>query len=288
MKYAFFPGCTLKGTAAEAYEATVKVAERLGIKLTEIEGWTCCGATHLQDVDELTALAVNARNIALAEKMNLPILTACNTCTFMLKKAKAELDGGLAPKINKLLGKINLQYQGTSTITHLLWILANQDGLEQLKKNIKISLNGLIVAPFYGCHIIRPPELMDFEDYRNPRSLENLIQTVGAELVSGFSARTKCCGFHALFPAEKDVMHKTQEYTKLAATLGANCIVTPCPLCHMQLDIYQQAQVPVLHLAQFIGLALGLGVKELGIDRHVTRFDNIQSLLQNIKKISTN
>lgn len=275
MKYAFFPGCTLEGTAQEAYWSTVKVAALLGIELVEISGWTCCGATHLQDVDEKAGLVVNARNIALAESMNLPILTACNTCTFMLRKAKAELDGGLAREINEILVKTDLQYQGTSEITHLLWVLASERGLRQIAKKSKTKLTGLKVAPFYGCHILRPPQLMTFEDFRNPESLETLIDAVGAEVVPAFTPRTQCCGFHALFPAETDVMKKTAEYTQLAVELGADCIVTPCPLCHMQLDIYQQAGIPVLHLAQLIGLALGLTTEELGLHRHITKIKNI-------------
>ena len=125
MKYAFFPGCVLRGAASEAFLATVKVTEALGVELVEIPSWTCCGASHLQDVDELTALAVNARNLAIAESMGLPLLTVCNTCTLQLRRAKAALDtdAELKKKVNALLAPAGYEYKGTGRVTHLLWEL---------------------------------------------------------------------------------------------------------------------------------------------------------------------
>lgn len=277
MKYAFFPGCVLEGAAKEAHDATIKVAQALGIELVEIDGWTCCGASHMQDVDETAALAVNARNIALAEATGLPILTVCNTCTLTLREAKFRLDNGEKDSINSLLLHTGLQYRGTSVITHLLWILVEAYDQEKLKTKITRPLSGLKVAPYYGCHILRPPTIMNFEDHANPGSLEALITLLGATPLK-YSYRLKCCGFHSSFTAEADVISITGKTNLTAIEEGADCTVTPCPLCQMQLDMYQpegrkaagtDKNIPVLHLAQLVGLALGISPRELGMHRHI-------------------
>ena len=285
MKYAFFPGCVLEGAAKENYIATTAVAKALGIELVEIPGWTCCGASHVQDVDDLAATAINARNIALAEQMNMPLLTVCNTCTLMLRKAKAKLDGGQKEKVNGILATADLQYQGTSEITHLLWVLLKDYGLDKLQAAVKRPLKGLKVAGYYGCHILRPPALMDFEDYANPQSLEKLITALGAQPVD-FDAKLKCCGFHATYTAEPDMINITGQTNQSAVKAGADCMVTPCPLCQMSLDMNQpegqaavncQQEMPVLHLAQLVGLALGLTTEQLGINRHIAGREVIQA-----------
>lgn len=277
MKYAFFPGCVLEAAAKEAYIATARVARELGIELVEIPGWTCCGASHVQDVDELTAAAINARNIALAEQMELPVMTVCNTCTLMLRKSKHALDNGLKDKVNNIIGKTGLEYKGTSEVTHLLWALIRDYGLDNLQKKVVRPLKGLKVAGYYGCHILRPPQIMNFEDYAKPYSLEALVEALGAEPVD-FDAKLKCCGFHAVFPAEDSVHKMTGESNLSAINAGADCMVTPCPLCQMQLDMYQpegkaavktDKDIPVLHLSQLIGLALGLSPDALGMKRHI-------------------
>lgn len=277
MKYAFFPGCVLKGMAAEVYQAVRAVSEALGIELVELPGWTCCGGSHAQEVDETAALVVNARNISLAEGIGLPLMTMCNTCTLMLRKAKDELDQGRKEEINRLLAPANVKYQGSVRITHFMWALIEDYGLERLKSHVVRPLAGLKVAPYYGCHLLRPPEIMNFEDYANPKSLELITEALGAK-VADFPLRLKCCGFHAIFTAEKDVLKRTGELTQAALENDADVLVTPCPLCQMQLDMYQPEgqrtvgevkDMPVLHLPQLIGLSLGLSPKELGINRHI-------------------
>jgi succinate dehydrogenase / fumarate reductase, cytochrome b subunit len=277
MKYAFFPGCVLEGASQEAYMATMKVAEALGIELTEIPGWTCCGGSHLQDDDKTAALTVNARNIALAEEMGLPVLTVCNTCTLMLRQAKHELDNGEKDVVNQALLTAGLQYKGTSPVTHFLWVLVKEYGLSNLQKKVIKPLKGIRVAGYYGCHILRPPQIMNFEDYANPHSIEDLIRALGAEPVP-FDDRLKCCGFHSVFTSKEDTMKATGNINLSAINSGADCTVTPCPLCQMQLDMYQpegkrmvnaDRDIPALHLSQLIGLALGFTADELGMKRHV-------------------
>ncbi|WP_313802041.1 CoB--CoM heterodisulfide reductase iron-sulfur subunit B family protein [Cytobacillus sp.] len=291
MRYAFFPGCTLESAAEELMISTMKVAEALGIELIELKGWTCCGASHIQDVDDFLATSINARNIALGEKLGVSkIITVCNTCTLMLRTAKAKLDQNknLRAMVNEGLRSTGMQYKGNVEVTHLLWALIEDYGLDRLKEKVKRPLTGLKVANFYGCHILMPPKIMGFENHMNPQSMEMIAEVLGAESVK-FDQRLACCGFHAVFPAEKEVMKLTGMNCLSPKASGADCLITPCPLCQMQLDAYQpDAQkgfskditMPVLHLPQLIGLALGFSPQELAIQRHVV--DAIPVLTENV------
>ncbi|WP_277301656.1 CoB--CoM heterodisulfide reductase iron-sulfur subunit B family protein [Veillonella montpellierensis] len=281
MKYAFFPGCVLESAAKEDYMATKAVAKKLGIQIEEIDGWTCCGASHVQDIEPLTTLATNARNIALAEEQGLDVLTVCNTCTLMLREAKKELDEDVTKRtqVNNMLAQIGKEYKGTSNITHFLWVLIRDYGLNNLKAKVVKPLTGLRVAEYYGCHILRPQETMDFEDYQLPTSLFDLITAIGATPID-FSRKLDCCGFHAVYPAHDSVMQMTGSINADAAKEGADCVVTPCPLCQMQLDMFQKEaeqtvakdkDMPILHMSQLIGLALGVTPEEMGMpSRHLT------------------
>lgn len=270
-RYAFFPGCVLEQAASECRQATEAVMAALGVELVEIPGWSCCGASHVQDINEKEALAANARNLALAEEIGLPVLTVCSTCTLMLRKAKQELDGGAGAEINRYLAAGGLEYKGTVEVTHFLWELAGD--VEAWSGKVTRPLTGFKVSPFYGCHTIRPPKVQTFENALAPTSLERIIDALGAE-AAPTPERLKCCGFHAVYPAAKDVLRMTARAANGALTAKADCLVTPCPLCQMQLDMYQPdagvaGEMPCLHLAQLVGLGLGLPASALGLGRHV-------------------
>ncbi|MDR1490096.1 MAG: CoB--CoM heterodisulfide reductase iron-sulfur subunit B family protein [Desulfovibrio sp.] len=283
-EFAFFPGCVLTQAAKESMMALGAIAPRLGITLREIPGWSCCGASQSQDVDPLAAMVANARNLALADDMGLPVLTACSTCLLMLRRAKTEMDGGRKNHINTFLAEGNLNYKGSSEVTSLLWVLAQN--ADALKARVVKPLTGFKVAAFYGCHSLRPESALGFESSVNPASFETIVNALGAE-IAPFAKRLDCCGFHAVYPAENSVMRMTSEIVNSAANGGARCIVTPCPLCQMQLDIYQdtaqelsgsQARVPVLHLSQLAGLALGIPAKDLGLEYNVIHAGGITDM----------
>lgn len=279
-KYAFFPGCVLNAAAHEARMATEAVAARLGVELMEIPGWSCCGASQVQDIDQNTGLAVNARNLALAEKLGLDVLTACSTCALMLRTARQDLQS--APRkdeINKALATAGLEYKGTSDVTHILWLLA--DTAPEWAPMVKKPLANVRVASFYGCHTVRPPSVMSHESHLNPQSMETIITACGAKPI-GIPERLKCCGFHAVFPAEQTALRLTANAAADARKAGADCLLTPCPLCQMQLDMYQPdaqaangkgGDTPVLHLTQMVGLALGIEKEKLGLSRHIVSTD---------------
>jgi succinate dehydrogenase / fumarate reductase cytochrome b subunit len=283
-RYAFFPGCVLTKAAAEAQTALRAVAGALGVELVEIPGWSCCGASHVQDVDPLAALVANARNLALAERIGAPVLAACSTCALMLRQAKAELDNGRKNEVNIFLRVGDLTYNGTASVTMLLWELARD--IPALKARVKQPLSALKAAALYGCHTIRPNTIMDFENASAPRSFENVLAALGATPVP-FARRLDCCGFHATYAAEADALKMTAEIVDSAAKAGAHCVVTPCPLCQMQLDMYQddaaeatgvKARMPTLHLQQLVGLALGLPAKDLGLERNIVEPDALKNL----------
>ncbi|MGL4721847.1 MAG: CoB--CoM heterodisulfide reductase iron-sulfur subunit B family protein [Desulfovibrionaceae bacterium] len=272
--FAFFPGCVLEAASKEAKTATFAVAKKLGIELIEIDGWSCCGATHVQDIDQETALTVNARNLALAEKMGLPLITACSTCSMVLSGARKDLDNEKRrTEINGNLRDADIQYNGTTTVTHILWELVKRK--DDIKNAMVKTLSSLNIAPFYGCHTLRSEGVDKHQQYR-PTALEELISLLGATPID-YRERLKCCGFHAVFPAEIQVKKMNNITADAAIASGADFIVTPCPLCQMQLDMNQPTYLtssegkimPILYLTQMIGLALDCTEKELGLSRHV-------------------
>ncbi len=282
-EFAFFPGCVLSQAAKESKISLEAIAPILGIKLHEIKGWSCCGATQAQDVDPIATLVANARNLALAEGMNMPVLTTCSTCFLTLTRAKTALDRGQKDRINTFLAKGNMQYQGTTDVTSLLWVL--YQNVEMLRAKVVKPLSNLRVALFYGCHSLRPEKAIgNRESSVNPKSFETVVEALGAKIVP-FEKRLDCCGFHASYPAVKSVQKMSSQIVNNADENGADCIVTPCPLCQMQLDIYQEryqdvqnsdARVPIIHLSQLVGLALGLSKEQLGFEHNIVNTNSVK------------
>lgn len=274
-EFAFFPGCVLSQAAKESKMSLEAIAPILDIKLHEIKGWSCCGASQAQCVDPLASLVANARNIALAESMKMPLLTTCSTCMLTLTKAKNALDKGAKDHINEYLKVGGMNYKGDTEITSLLWVL--YQNLDTLKAKVVKPLSNLNVALFYGCHSLRPERELTKESSTNPKSFEAVVSVLGANIVP-FEKRLDCCGFHASYPAVKSVQKMSSQIVGNADKNGADVVVTPCPLCQMQLDIYQEryqdaqnsdVRKPIIHLSQLVGLALGLDNEKLGLDLNI-------------------
>lgn len=279
MKYAYYPGCVAKSGAPELYTSTAQVAQKLGIELVELTAASCCGAGVINEGDSFLSVLLNARTFAMAEDMNLEILTICSTCQGVMRQVKWQLDddSNLSAKTNEALAKINMQYKGEVKIRHLLWALVEDYGLQRLEQQIVKPLKDLKVAPFYGCYVLRPAEALQFESHEKPVSLEQLIATIGAEPVN-FDGETKCCGFPILFVQRETAFKMAGTYLNNAKQNGADIMVTPCPLCHISLDTYQaksanetktELNLPVMHLPQLIGLALGVEPEKLGLSKHM-------------------
>ena len=280
MKYAFFPGCVSQGAAPELYPAARLICQRLDIELEEIPAWTCTGAGVLQEKNQLFGDVLNARNFAKAEGMGLPILTICSTCQGVMGQANLRMkrDPAYLERINSYLAEEGLEYKGTAEPKHLLWILIEDVGLDKLLALVTRPLQGIRMAPFYGCYIVRPTEALDIAEHpERQTSLETLIATLGATVVD-FAGKTRCCGFPILTINEKNSMAMVGKHTAEAKDLGADAMVTPCPLCHLNLDGYQpkaaaqlrrKVDLPILHLPQLIGLAMGIPPQELGLQKHI-------------------
>ncbi len=280
MKYAFYPGCVSQGGAPELYPAARLICQRLDIELEEVRAWTCCGAGVMQEKNQLFGDTLNARTFAKAEQMGLTIMTICSTCQGVMSQANKRMrdDPDYLAQINSYLAEEGLEYKGTAQVKHLLWILIEDYGMDKLLAHVTRPLGNLRIAPFYGCYIVRPTEALDIEEHpERQTSLETLIQTLGATVVD-FSGKTRCCGFPILTINEKNSMAMVAKHTSDVKDLGADAMVTPCPLCHLNLDGYQpkaasqarrQIDMPILHLPQLIGLAMGISPTELGLKKHI-------------------
>ncbi len=289
MKFAYYPGCSARSTCAELNEAMHEVAARLGLALTQLDSATCTGARELRAIDPAGFHTLNVRILALAEREGLPLMTVCNTCTLNLLDAHAAFvdDPKLADEINRRLADEGLRYSGRTRISHFLWVLYEDLGIERLRAMVTRPLTGLSVAAFYGCHITRPPTRYGFVDSRNNAALEKLAEVLGCRPID-YSGRTECCGFHTAAHDERVAIKLTGAHIKSAKVNGAGAMVTPCPLCHTVLDGFQREierdmgeklDMPVLHLPQLVGLALGLSAAELRLDRHMATTRDIASLL---------
>ena len=278
MKYAFFPGCVSRGGCPELYPAAVKVAQKLGIELEELKDVGCTGAGVLStEVSD----PINARTFAKAERMGLPILTICSTCQGVMSQANHRLqnDAEYRRRINEeYLAEEGLEYQGTTQIKHMLWAIMEDVGLEKVKELVVNPLGGLKLSAFYGCYLRRPSEIMAPAPFQGRKSyLEELITAVGAEVVD-IKGKSKCCGFPILMHNERNSLQMAGDHTGEARDKGAEGMVTPCPLCHLNLDGNQpqaaqqrgkKIELPILHLPQMIGLAFGMTPKELNMPRHI-------------------
>jgi succinate dehydrogenase / fumarate reductase cytochrome b subunit len=284
LRYALFTGCTARESTPELMSSTLAVAKKLGIELELLDEASCCGASHLQDFDPFLSHVLNARNICYAEKKGLEMVTICNTCQLNTAQTKAALDSDdeLKARVNEKLAEVGLEYKGTSAIRHFQYALMEDFGLENLASKVQTPLSSFNVAPFDGCHNIRPSQLhgeanMNENPY-NPTSLEKIIDALEGKAVD-YEDKNRCCGFHVELQAPKTANRLSGNALLGAKDGGADMVVTPCPLCQIRMDVQQhnvgkemgrETAMPVLHLPQLIGLALGIENRELGLDRNVT------------------
>ncbi|RUM43782.1 MAG: heterodisulfide reductase subunit B [Hydrogenimonas sp.] len=289
LKYALYTGCTARESTPELLMSTMAVAKKLGIELVLLDEASCCGASHLQDFDDFLSLVLNARNICYAEKRNLPMLTICNTCQLntVMTKERLDSDEDLKSQVNEKLAEVGLEYKGTSSVRHFLYAIIDDYGLDKLAEKVERPLSDFNVAAFYGCHNIRPSHLHNKqnavnedsskENPYNPSSLDRLIEALQGKSVD-YESKNKCCGFHADLQAPKTANRLTGTALLDAIDNDADMMVTPCPLCHLNMDVKQHAaakemgrdiELPVLHLPQLIGLALGIDPEELGLKHNV-------------------
>lgn len=274
MKYAYYPGCSLEKTQRGYDESVREIFKALDQELIEIEDWNCCGATMYMSVRETVSLAVSARNLALAERMGLDILAPCSSCFTILSKTNRILNQipEMHRDVNEALAEGGLTFKGTAKVRHPVDVLMNDIGLEVMKNHFRRSLNGLKIAPYYGCQIVRPDKT--FDDRENPVLLDKMFAACGAEAVY-FPMKVRCCGGMLMTTFEETALKLNREILQCAADNGAEVIVTTCPLCHINLEGYQDRinkvygasfNIPILYFTQLLGIALGLSPQKLGLD----------------------
>lgn len=279
MKYAFYPGCVAKGGAPELYDSTLLVTQALGIELEELTGASCTGAGVLSERNPELADTLNARTFAMAEKLGLPLMNVCSTCHGVMSQANARLkqDPEYLARVNKHLAPEGLEYKGTTEIKHLLWVLMEDVGPDKLRAMVKQPLGDLKAAPFYGCYIVRPSWVLGYDEKpQRKHYLEDLIEVLGAEPVE-YKGATQCCGFPILTMNRTNSLTMTGNHVSEATAKGADCMVTPCPLCHLNLDggqveaagvVREHLDLPVLHLPQMVGIAFGIDHEKLGLHKN--------------------
>jgi len=275
MKYTYYPGCSVLATAKHYQESIDAIAGPLGIELEELDDWNCCGATAYMSVKELMSFAISARNLALAEQFHRDVVTPCSACFTVLNKTNqyfAEYPD-LRKKIGTTLEAGGLSYSGNLRVRHILDIVVNDVGNEKLASLVTKPLEGLKVAPYYGCQIVRPG--VDFDDPDDPQCMDRMIEALGASAIE-YSMKSKCCGASLMGTQENLALRLCKNLLLEAERNGADCIITVCPLCQMNLDVYQgkvnklfgmKFNLPVLYFTQLIGMAIGVPEKKLGFQR---------------------
>jgi heterodisulfide reductase subunit B len=283
--YTYFPGCSCSSEGgSKAYDWSIRaVCKVLDVNLSELEDWNCCGSTPSGSVDELGAFCLAARDLAIAEKSSRDMVTPCSACYVIFNRTNTYLKGypGLKRKVDEALSAGNLKYGGTVNVRHTLDILTTDIGYEAIKARVTKPLTGLKVAPYYGCQVVRPGFGFDHPEY--PQSLDKLVASLGGEPVP-FPLKTRCCGGSLIISEEDLALELTRKLLESASSNGAECLVTVCPLCQTNLDAYQSRvnrkfktnfKLPVLFFTQLMGIAFGLGEKELGTKNSIVSMEKV-------------
>jgi succinate dehydrogenase / fumarate reductase cytochrome b subunit len=284
MKVAYWPGCVSRGFTPELHGSMAKIAPLLDIELIELDRASCCGAGVISEHNQELADTLNARTFALAQQTDGALMmNICSTCQGSQSECQERLDANAEYRehINEHLTDQGLSYRkGEVENKNLLWLLVEDIGLEAVKEKVKRPLDNLRVGPFYGCYIVRPSDRLDIdEDHPRDTYLHRLIDALGGTVID-YAGAYRCCGFPIITMNKSASLKQAGRHVGDALDAEADCLVTPCPLCHLNLDLQQPLAarevgrdlgLPILHLPQLIGLALGLDPGELGMARHVVK-----------------
>lgn len=275
MRFGYYPGCALHGSSND-YERSVRAClGALGVELTELNDWICCGASAAHTLNHKLSLALPARNLAIAERDGLAeLLAPCPLCSMELLKARRGLRED--PELRKELSTIvELPVEGKSEVLNIIQVL-QRIGVDTIKAAVKKPLSHLAGACYYGCLLTRPAKILGFDDCERPQAMEEILAALGAAAVN-WNYATECCGAGMTLANEATVLELSNKIMTNAGAHKANCLVVACPMCHVNLDM-KQADVerkysvhhglPVYYLSDLVGLALGLSEKDLGIDTH--------------------
>lgn len=271
----YYPGCALHGSSND-YEQSVRAClDKLGVQLRELDDWICCGATAAHSLNQKLAVALPARNLAIAERDGLgEVLAPCPMCSMELLKANEALARD-AKLREEMASVVELPIAGWACVLNLIQVF-QKVGLERIRETATRKLEEFRPACYYGCLLTRPPETLHFDDCEQPNSMETMLRELGADPVE-WNYKTECCGAGMTMADEDIVLELSHKILTNAADHGANCIVTACPMCHVNLDMKQadverrygtKHDMVVYYLSDLVGLALGLNEQALGVNRH--------------------
>lgn len=279
-EFAYFPGCSLEKLAVGYHISAQETAKKLGVKLHELDDWNCCGSTTYFHIDELLAYTLTARNLAIAEKTGLDVVAPCSACFknmfFTARNMKDDPD--LAEHINFALEEDGLQFSGNIRVRHLLEMFSQDLGVDEIKAKVTNPLEGMKVAPYYGCQILRPRKDHDSAvALETPQYFEELLTAIGATPVD-YPLKTRCCGGSLIISSRVAALSMVRNLLQSAVERDADVIATACPMCQVNLECYQQSvnqefgtdfNMPVLYFTQLLGLALGIPKNKLGIGKEL-------------------
>ena len=274
MRYAYYPGCSSHSTARDMHESATAVARALGIELVEIDGWSCCGATAAHQTDRVLAASLPAANMLLAKQMGLDTVVTCAACYNRMKVTNHEVSSSvdMRASVAEMVGQ---PYDGAVAVRHIVEVLLEDFGLEKLRKSFTRSLGGLKVASYYGCLLVRPHDVTNFDDAENPTILDRLVDAMGGESID-WPGKVDCCGGGLNLTRTDVVVKLSGSIIDMAVSSGADCITVACPMCQASLDLRQKDmekqsgrryKIPIVYITQLLGLCLGIPRKELGLNR---------------------
>lgn len=286
MRLAYYPGCSLDATAVEYGMSTEKIAKLLGIDLWEIPDWSCCGASSAHQTSHLLALALPARNLAIAEKEGLDVLAPCAACYNRFRTVEHEVRNSARAK-SQVEAAIEMEYTAANKTISILELLADRYGLDNLAARITNPLKGMRPACYYGCLLVRPVTITGFDDPENPMSMDRVMETIGASPVD-WSYKAECCGAGLAVTRPDIGLEMIYRVLKNAREAGADSIVTACPICMLNLDMRQAAiekkynekfGLPVYYVTELVAVACGEKPRNVGVNKH---FVEASSILANL------
>jgi len=274
MKYAYYPGCSSESTARDQYMSIREVSKALGIELIEPKGWTCCGSTPAHHTDRILSIALPAANLLLAKKMGLDMVVFCAACYNRMKVANYEIQTN--PKIRKEISdSLGEDYDGSVDVLHFVEVLIKDIGIKKLQESFTRSLDGLKVVNYYGCLLVRPHKVTNFDDPENPMIMDSLVTIMGGESID-WPHKVECCGGGFALTRTDIVIELSNSILEMAKAAGAQCMAVACPMCQVNLDLRQSDinktkstnyDIPIVYITQLVGLCLGISSEKLGMDK---------------------
>ncbi len=255
--YSYYPGCTLKNKARELDECARLSAVALGFRLEELDEWQCCGGVYTSAKDEVVTKLSAIRALSDAHALGRDLVTICSACHNVIKRTNADMhDPDFNMRANNYL-KLDRPYKGETRVYHFLEILRDKVGFETLASKVKRPLTGMHIGAYYGCLLLRPGNVMQFDDAENPTMMEGFIRALGANPVS-WAMRNECCGGYVRLDEPEIARNKSRQILASAKGMHASLLVTACPLCQYNLSLEGDGEIPVVYFTQLLAYALGL------------------------------